>query len=164
MLQYSLLFLGTSEGMARECATEISSSMNIQVLPLDAIADGRLAGSPCVIIITSTYNGCPPSNSKHFDEWITSQKSPRLLKKTKFAVFGVGSSSWRTFHAFSKKMYKRFIELGAKPLTEYAGGDVNTNCKDNFAIWKMKLKVLLMDGITITENRPKSSIVIEGNV
>ncbi len=154
--------VGTCESMAQEFATELSGVMDVQVLPLDAVADSRLVGFPSAVIITSTYNGCPPSNSKRFDDWISKQTASGLLKRTNFALFGVGSSSWRTFHAFAKKVYKRLTELGAKPLTEYAGGDVNRNCKDTFTAWKRKVIILISGGIPTLESSPKSSIVIEG--
>lgn len=53
----------------------------------------------------------------------------------RFAVFGVGSKSWRTYQAFPRKLHQRFIELGASPLSTIAEGDVTTNCEDKFNEW-----------------------------
>lgn len=40
-----------------------------------------------------------------------------------FAVFGLGDSSYQKFNFAGKKLYRRLIQLGAKPLMELSLGD-----------------------------------------
>jgi cytochrome P450/NADPH-cytochrome P450 reductase len=58
------------------------------------------------VVIASTYNGYPPDNALQFAGWLdaaAAEAGPAGgAAGLRYAVFGVGSSQWETFHAFPK--------------------------------------------------------------
>jgi hypothetical protein len=70
----------------------------------------RLPQAGALVVITSTYNGYPPDNALQFARWLDAAAAAVQGQGNgcagaaglRYAVFGVGSSQWETFHAFPK--------------------------------------------------------------
>ena len=54
---------------------------------------GSLPKEGAVLIVTSSYNGKPPSNAGQFVQWLEELK-PDELKGVQYAVFGCGDHNW----------------------------------------------------------------------
>jgi hypothetical protein len=65
----------------------------------------KLPQAGALVVITSTYNGYPPDNALQFARWLDAAAEAgqgAAATGLRYAVFGVGSSQWETFHAFPK--------------------------------------------------------------
>ncbi|KAJ3251943.1 NADPH-dependent diflavin oxidoreductase 1 [Chytriomyces hyalinus] len=77
-----------------------------------------------VFCIATAGQGDPPRNMRRFWRWIMRADTPQnALLGRRFAVFGLGDSSYKKFNYPAKKLYKRMIQLGAIPIIPRGDGD-----------------------------------------
>ena len=119
---------GTSLGTARDIAEEIAEraeadGFEVRVRSMDD-ALGTFPEERIVVAVTATYNGKAPDSavkaeaaldSGFFDgtQWPT----------TKFAVLGIGSSSWPNYQAFPRRVDAMFAKTGAERLVPLGEAD-----------------------------------------
>ncbi|KAL0942940.1 cytochrome P450 [Colletotrichum truncatum] len=122
---------GTCEFMAQKLASNaVSHGYHASIDQLDAARESLPKGIP-VVIITSTYEGQPPQNARHFVQWIESLKGVELEGIT-FAVYGCGHSDWvKTFQRTPKLIDSTLQKLGAERLT--SAGQTNVKERDTFS-------------------------------
>ncbi|KAJ3406620.1 NADPH-dependent diflavin oxidoreductase 1 [Chytriomyces hyalinus] len=77
-----------------------------------------------IFCIATAGQGDPPRNMRRFWRWIMRADTPQnALLGRRFAVFGLGDSSYKKFNYPAKKLYKRMIQLGAIPIIPRGDGD-----------------------------------------
>ncbi|XP_062612772.1 NADPH-dependent diflavin oxidoreductase 1-like isoform X2 [Saccostrea cucullata] len=70
-----------------------------------------------LFVCATTGQGDPPDNMKVFWRFILRKNLPtNSLTKMKFAVLGLGDSSYQKFNFIAKKLYRRLVQLGAESI------------------------------------------------
>ncbi|KAI8848367.1 hypothetical protein BC829DRAFT_394306 [Chytridium lagenaria] len=85
----------------------------------------KLASEETIFFVCSTTGqGDEPDNMKAFWKFLLRKSIPSdALATVKFALFGLGDSSYPKFNFPAKKLYKRLIQIGAVPLVPRGDGD-----------------------------------------
>lgn len=85
----------------------------------------KINNEKILLVITSTHGeGEPPEEAIALYKYLFSKRAPSL-KNTKFAVFGLGDSSYEHFAKIGKDFDKRLFELGAYRLSNRIDADVD---------------------------------------
>ncbi len=127
---------GTAEGVARELAdTAGMHGVRTETAPLnDRI--GKLPKEGALLIITSSYNGKPPSNAGQFVQWLEEVK-PGELEGVRYAVFGCGDHNWAaTYQAVPRLIDEKLAEKGAERFSARGEGDVSGDFEGKLDEWK----------------------------
>lgn len=70
-------------------------------------------------VCSTTGQGDLPDNMTKFWKIIMRKNMPSdIMQNVKFGVIGLGDSSYEKYNFIAKKLYKRFIQLGATPLLD----------------------------------------------
>ncbi|CAH9072609.1 unnamed protein product [Cuscuta europaea] len=95
------------------------------VLSVDEIDPTSLPNEDLVIFVVSTTGqGDTPDSMKVFWRFLLQRNlSQSWLKGVKYAVFGLGDSSYQKYNYVAKKLDKRLLDLGAIPVIEKGLGD-----------------------------------------
>src|SRR5690606_28529733 len=106
------IIYASETGNARSLAEQFAASLVAQgftarALGMDAYPLRELKTERCLVVIASTHGeGDPPNNAKDFYEFLHSRKAPRL-ETLKYAVLGLGDSSYEYFCQAGKDFDKR---------------------------------------------------------
>ena len=131
---------GTAKKYAREALDLLNMSFKTEMFPLNEkeATFESLSDSDVAIIIVSTFgNGEAPGMSRDYMKMINTDlellqaSDPTVrkkyedlgLQKKRYAVFGLGSSAYPKFAAFSKTMDELFETFGASRLLPRGTGD-----------------------------------------
>lgn len=141
---WSLLVLygsdtGTAEGVARELADTLAlHGVRTELAPLnDRI--GALPKERAVLIVTSSYNGKPPSNARQFVKWLEAVKSGEL-SGVQYAVFGCGDHNWAsTYQNVPRFIDEQLAQKGAVRFSTRGEGDVSGDFEEQLDQWKQKM-------------------------
>lgn len=116
---------GSQTGTAQDIAEEIwreSKKFNFcgPVLSMSDYKIENLINEKLMIFVCSTTGqGDEPDNMKTFWKFLLRKTLPRSsLADLHFAVLGLGDSSYPKFNYAAKRLYKRLIQLSAKPILE----------------------------------------------
>lgn len=167
--KYSILVLfgsqsGTAEDFAHDLARTLQKCFSNCVTELKCAGlvgdfQDRLGSFDFLFILTSTYGeGEPPLNAISFHDFLSS-KQPFVFSKTRFAVFGLGDSSYTHFNAFAKFCDKRCHDLRGErffPLT--LGDDYEEGIREDYLGWKEKVLGKLSQTINGSGWKEKGSI------
>lgn len=107
---------GTAQDVAEKFAREAKRRLlSTRVMPLDDYPVVNLLHEELVLFVCATTGqGDSPDNMKMFWKFIMRKNLPNnSLMKMKFAVLGLGDSSYQKFNFIAKKLYKRLVQLGA---------------------------------------------------
>ena len=121
---------GSQTGNARRVAEQLAARSEAAGLPVRLLRAGaypvrELAQERhLVVVISSQGDGDPPDDAIGFFEFITGKRAPRLTH-TKFAVLGLGDSSYPKYCAVSRVLDARLAELGATRFVELGEADVD---------------------------------------
>lgn len=125
---------GTAHGIADRLALQCCSLLRLRNFPADCPASfihlcaandytplSQLALEPGPVIFVCSTTGCgdPPDNMAAFWRKIMSVKLPEgrtFPTSLRFAVLGIGDSSYKHYNYVAKKLYRRMVHLGASPL------------------------------------------------
>ncbi|GAB3001274.1 flavodoxin domain-containing protein [Psychrosphaera aestuarii] len=92
------IIVGTETGTAEYVADEVLELLNehdLNAEVIDQLSDLPLSDKETLLICTSTHGaGDVPNNLKNFEKWL---KTAPNLESKKFAVIGLGDSSYDTF-------------------------------------------------------------------
>ncbi|MFN8673903.1 MAG: cytochrome P450 [Candidatus Sericytochromatia bacterium] len=126
---------GSCEAFAQKIVSESKNNGFLSSIgTMDEYAN-NLPTEGAVIIVTSSYEGHPPDNAKHFVSWLDSLKSENL-KDVKYAVFGCGNKDWsRTYQAIPKKVDEKMSEAGATRIIERGEADARGDFFGDFDNW-----------------------------
>ncbi|KAL0248276.1 hypothetical protein GEMRC1_003512 [Eukaryota sp. GEM-RC1] len=106
---------GSDTGNSEEFATEIADHFGVEAVEGDAVEVSELPEAETLIIVTSTSgDGEFPGNFEEFYTKLEEEKPD--LSNTKFAVFGLGSTSYDEFCAAAKKVEELLPKFGASKI------------------------------------------------
>ncbi|AQQ54103.1 NADPH--cytochrome reductase [Planococcus lenghuensis] len=148
---------GTAEGVARELAdTATLRGIRTEVASLDDRI-GKLPKEGALLIITSSYNGKPPSNADQFVQWLEESK-PGELAGVQYAVFGCGDHNWAsTYQDVPRFIDEQLAEKGAVRFSARGEGDVSSDFEEQLDQWKQTMWMEAIDAfdLKVSENLEK---------
>lgn len=117
----SILFgsqTGTCETLAKKAAKQLAAAnCDAKVVDMSEVSPAELAAMENLLLITSTYGeGEPPDNAHALHRDLMADTAPGLLG-VRFAVLGLGDSSYPDFCQCSKEFDARLEALGAQRMT-----------------------------------------------
>lgn len=148
---------GTAKGIARELADTASlHGVRTEVAALnDRI--GNLPKEGAVLIVTSSYNGKPPSNADQFVQWLEELNSDEL-NGVHYAVFGCGDRNWAsTYQDVPRFIDEQLAQKGATRFSARGEGDVSGDFEEQFEQWKRNMwsDAMKVFGLELNENVEK---------
>ncbi|KAL1840091.1 hypothetical protein VTK73DRAFT_3855 [Phialemonium thermophilum] len=112
-----------------------------------------MPSSRLAIFLLSTYGeGDPSDNAAQFWDWLkTSSTQPSSLASLRYAVFGLGNSSYRHYNEVAKRVAAALEKGGADRFfdTGYAD-DAKGTTEEDFARWKDGLFACLQQKLNLT--------------
>jgi cytochrome P450/NADPH-cytochrome P450 reductase len=146
--------MGTAERIAQELA-DIARSHGItsEVASLnDRIGDLPKVGA--VLIVTSSYNGKPPSNARQFVQWLE-QVEPGALNHVHYAVFGCGDRNWEnTYQDVPRFIDEQLALKGAIRFSPRGEGDASGDFEKQLDQWKKRMWSDAMETFGLKWNEP----------
>ncbi|XP_076109022.1 nitric oxide synthase 1-like [Mytilus galloprovincialis] len=147
---------GRSERYAHTLHKIFRQAFNSRVLNMDSYNLSELRQEQLILFVTSTFgNGDPPENGKNLARALTTAKELPLqtngnkrhtnghknspLNYLKFSVFGLGSSAYPNFCAFSKLIDKTMESLGATRIYSIGEGDELCGQEEAFKTWAKRV-------------------------
>lgn len=77
-----------------------------------------------VFVAATTGQGDPPDNMRAFWRFLLRKSlPPACLQHLQYAVFGLGDSGYLKYNIVAKKLDRRLLDLGARPLVPRGLGD-----------------------------------------
>jgi sulfite reductase (NADPH) flavoprotein alpha-component len=109
---------GNAAGLAKQLAERIRNVVpEVDVVDLANYKPRALEREHTIVIITSTHgDGTPPEPAARFFEQLEGAAAPKSLAKLRYAVLGLGDSSYEHFCRAAKVVDERLAELGARRL------------------------------------------------
>ncbi|CAO3627588.1 unnamed protein product [Cunninghamella blakesleeana] len=145
---------GTQTGTSQDYANQLSQQAkgfgftNVKMIEMDKwelLDTGKYEGEKSgkqrelVVLVTATYNGCPPDSAERFDKFIDSKITEEgrgsIYKGLLFTVFGVGNKNWRTYQKFPRKVDESLEELGAERFFARGEGNADKDIDAEFNDW-----------------------------
>lgn len=117
---------GTAANLAAVFANEFKRrGVRAKVAAFDDLEIDEVASMDKVFAVVATCGqGEFPGNCKTFYKSLADEKLPKdLMKNVKFAVFGLGDSSYVHFNLAAKKFHERFLALGGQSVMPLGMGD-----------------------------------------
>ncbi len=117
---------GNSEALADEAKKVLTKrGFKVSVKDMGDIKPGDLAKAESLLVIVSTWGeGDPPARAEEFYAEFMNGSAPRL-EKVRFAVCGLGDSSYSQFCQMGKDFDSRLETLGAQRLVDRVDCDVD---------------------------------------
>lgn len=127
--QLSIVY-GSQTGNAKRLAETLAqqaqdAGIPVRLLRADAYATRELKQERYLYLVISTQgDGDPPDDARGLVEFIAGKRAPEL-KQLKYAVLGLGDSSYPQFCAIGSKLDERLSELGATRLLDRGEADLD---------------------------------------
>lgn len=124
------VLFGSQTGNARRAAEVLHAKLEAAGLPArllrtDAYATRELASERLLYIVISTQGeGDPPDDAIGFTEFLSGKRAPKL-SGLKFAVLGLGDTSYADFCGIARKIDARLAELGAQRVADVGLADLD---------------------------------------
>ncbi|GHA77275.1 assimilatory sulfite reductase (NADPH) flavoprotein subunit [Cognatilysobacter bugurensis] len=121
---------GSQTGNAKRLAESLASQaeaagLAVRLLRADAYPTRELKNERYLVVVISTQgDGDPPDDARGFVEFIAGKRAP-ALPELKFAVLGLGDSSYPQFCEIGRRLDERLAELGAARLLERGDADLD---------------------------------------
>jgi sulfite reductase (NADPH) flavoprotein alpha-component len=161
--QLTIVF-GSQTGNAKRLADALArdaenAGLAVRLLRADAYPLRELKNERLLYIVISTQGeGDPPDDARGFVEFVASKRAPKL-DELKFAVLGLGDSSYAKFCAIGAQLDARLAELGATRL--FARGDADVDIDTTAKPWHARALVAAREMLkaatplaTVTPLRP----------
>ncbi|MFT0533076.1 assimilatory sulfite reductase (NADPH) flavoprotein subunit [Castellaniella hirudinis] len=124
------ILYGSQTGNAKRIATQLHDQAQAQGLAVrlaraDQYKPKELKDEELLYVVMSTQgDGDPPDDSIAWVEFLLGKRAPKL-PKLKYAVLGLGDSSYPSFCGISQKIDARLAELGAERLQDAGAADLD---------------------------------------
>jgi len=124
------ILYGSQTGNAKRIAEGLlqrvqGQGLEARLVRADQYATRELKEEQLLYIVMSTQgDGEPPDDSIALVEFLLGKRAPKL-PKLKYAVLGLGDSSYPSFCGISQKIDERLAELGAERLQEAGAADLD---------------------------------------
>ena len=117
---------GNTKQLATKLHTQVSSSgINAQLISMADYKARQLKTETHLVVLVSTHGeGDAPDDAVELHEFLGSKKAPKLAQ-LKYAVVGLGDTSYEFFCQTGKDFDARLSALGAQPILERADLDVD---------------------------------------
>nr|CAD1824092.1 unnamed protein product [Ananas comosus var. bracteatus] len=115
--------MDAAERVGREA--ERGGCAAVEVVSMDRFDAGCLPKERVVVFVVSTTGqGDPPDSMKVFWRFLLQRNlGNQWLEGLNYAVFGLGDSGYQKYNFAAKKLDRRLVDLGAKPIIEKGLGD-----------------------------------------
>jgi sulfite reductase (NADPH) flavoprotein alpha-component len=130
---------GSQTGNAKRVAEKLAqdaeaSGLQVRLLRADAYPQRELANERLLYVVISTQGeGDPPDDAIGLVEFIAGKRAPKL-PELKYAVLGLGDSSYADFCGIGRRLDARLAELGASRL--FAAGEADLDIDTVAAPWR----------------------------
>jgi sulfite reductase (NADPH) flavoprotein alpha-component len=127
--QLTILY-GSQTGHAQEVAEHakaraVAAGFKVDLFAMGDYKASRLKNDKLLLVAVSTQGeGEPPDDARDFYEFLHGEKAPKL-EGTRFAVLGLGDSSYEKFCQAGKDFDARLSALGAERLVARVDSDVD---------------------------------------
>jgi len=121
---------GSQTGNARRTAERLvadaeAAGLGVRLLRADAYPTRELASERLLYIVISTQGeGDPPDDAIGLIEFLQGRRAPKL-PELKFAVLGLGDSSYADFCGIARRLDTRLAELGGQRVQPVAEADLD---------------------------------------
>jgi sulfite reductase (NADPH) flavoprotein alpha-component len=138
---------GNSKGVANNYkASALEQGYQANVVSMSDYKPRQLKNETHLVVIVSTHGeGDAPDDAVELFEFLASKKAPRV-PNLKFAVVGLGDTSYEFFCQTGKDFETRLLSLGATALVERLDCDVDYDAA--VADWTVSLNAKLRDELT----------------
>ncbi|KQQ80113.1 NADP oxidoreductase [Xanthomonas sp. Leaf131] len=130
---------GSQTGNARRQAEQLAADaeaagLNVRLLRADAYPTRELASERLLYVVISTQGeGDPPDDAIGLVEFLIGRRAPKL-PELKYAVLGLGDSSYADFCGIARRIDERLAELGASRVL--ARGETDLDIESVAAPWR----------------------------
>ena len=124
------IIYGSQTGNARRVAERLAADLESKGTPArlfraDAFPLRELKTERLLYLVMSTQgDGDPPDDARGFVEHLAGKRAPQL-PDLRYAVLGLGDSSYPQFNAIGRKLDARLAELGAQRLFDLGEADLD---------------------------------------
>jgi sulfite reductase (NADPH) flavoprotein alpha-component len=154
---------GSQTGNSRRLAEQLAAQAEAAGLPMRLLRSGAyplrelVQERYLVVVISSQGDGEPPDDALAFIEFIAGKRAPKV-PQLKFAVLGLGDSSYPKFCAVSRELDARLVELGGSRLA--ALGEADVDFGHAAAAWMATVLESARDALNVplTMERPASPL------
>ncbi|WP_426271424.1 assimilatory sulfite reductase (NADPH) flavoprotein subunit [Dyella kyungheensis] len=126
------ILYGSQTGQAKRIATQLSAraeaaGLAVRLVRADSYPQRDLAKETHLVVVISTQGDAePPDDARGLVEFILGKRAPRL-PGLRYAVLGLGDSSYPEFCAIGRQLDARFAELGGSRLAPLGEADVDVD-------------------------------------
>jgi NADPH-ferrihemoprotein reductase len=140
---------GTAEDFAHRLSNELQQSLGVVVSPLDLQSYDhqsltQVSGQKLVVFILATYGeGDPPDNTNAFLSTLrVLREKGACLDNLRYAIFGLGNSTYRHYNRVSVNVDASFQEFGATRIGRFGEADDAKRgaSEESFMHWKQEIK------------------------
>lgn len=144
---------GNAEGAAIDCARRLQDSgYDVHLVNMNTASLALLASERHVLFITSTFGaGDPPDNGAAFWQALQEEQAARL-PELRYAVLGLGDSSYDLFCGFGRNLDARLEQLGATRLSHRV--DCDTEFQQSYEAWVHAIDKALDESVNGTVSKP----------
>lgn len=116
----TLILYGSETGTAEDYAFILNSTLSLhgqtEVMPMNNVSPSSLLSIQHLVIICSTTGqGVFPQNAAKFYKFLLRRHPADLFKNLTIHVCGMGDSSYSQYNVCGRKLWLRFVQLGAIP-------------------------------------------------
>jgi sulfite reductase (NADPH) flavoprotein alpha-component len=124
------ILYGSQTGNAKRLAEQLaargeSAGLPVRLVRADSYPQRELAKETHLAVVISTQgDGEPPDDARGFVEFLAGKRAPKL-PGLRYAVLGLGDSSYPQFCAIGRQLDERLAELGATRFAPLGEADVD---------------------------------------